>query len=716
MYKPFLISEFTSGLFTYLQPWISPRDSFTKTRNVYVNRGCLFSREGLDLINRRFFSKRVHVNGQQFSINLQGAFIGSIQIYGESILYHQNKDGSFKKIVGTDDIQFDFDPNTFDLSGTFTSAVNIVLYITYVHQGTPIRGIISFNDQDQQGVGFLLVDDKGLCCFFRNERVHNLLVDQLGSLFKRGESKFSFYIPWDFDLNTLELNFDVNGSKTRILGSNLVPQGIVTRISFDPGTNILSGTIQTVANDTSYVSYTLYPNTIFQGFGNIVSWDISKNYVVISNGVDRVLFFDIIKKTISKPYLPITEKALWSGTNQIANTQYVKFFKNRLLLLNNRIENAGDQDGFWSQSIRWSTPYLSQSSLFSHWNFVSDKPYGGEYSPDTNATVVSCGSVKDKLIVWYDEDVYSMEPTNVSQIPFVFNKINSSRYASCPFTSTDLDSTTQVLGRYGFLQSDGISVSRMDLSIPDYYKKIDFIHRERIMSHRFSGEDSRICTVYPSFSAVNSECDSILVYNFVENTFSEYSWGKPTVSCIGSIRYGHTVVWGDMRNYLFNPKEASFLFSSFINRSQEIVSVAGGAHGELYALRGSYDFNYLEDDIEPFSWEFSTCRFGPYLQEGYASFFGFLDIYFEGFGKKCPIILDIYSDGNNTPCKTVSFNLEAKKGVQTFHRVQLQVAAQLVELNFRSNDSIIDRGPLKIIGMILWAEKGGDIRNIKKLI
>lgn len=715
MYKPFLISEFSTGLFTYLQPWITPRDSFTKTKNVYVNRGCLFSREGLDLIGRRFYTQRVSSTQQQFTVSLKDAIVGSIQIKGTDFLYHQNQDGSFTKIVGVDDIIFNYDVNTGELSVELPSASPQVFYVSYYKIGTHIRGIIPFNDQDQQGVGYLLVDDDGFCCFFRNERVHYLTVDQLGSLFKVGATKFSFQIPWDFDLSTLNLDFHVNGTVTNI-GPDLKPSGVVSRITYTPGTKTLSGTFSSAARDGDYVRYRLYPNAIFKGFGNIVSWDISKNYIVISNGYDRVLFFDIINKTISKPYLPITEEALWNGTNQIATSQYVKFYKNRLLLFNNRIENAGKQDGFWAQSIRWSTPFLDQNSIFSHWNFVADKPYGGEYSPDTNSTVISCGSVKDKMIIWYDEDVYSMEPTSVSQIPFVFNKINSSRFATCPFTSTDLDTSTQILGSYGFLQSDGISVSRMDLAIPDYYKKIDFISRERIMSHRFSGEDNRICTIFPSFSSPNSECDSMLVYNFIENTFSEYSWDKPTLSCLGSIRYGRTITWGDMKKYKFTAKDAAFFFTSFVNRSMEIVSVAGGSSGELYALRGTADFNYLENKLEPFSWEFSTCRFGPFLQEGYASFFGFLDIYFEGFDLECPVVLDIYSDGKDVPSKSVSFVLAAKKGVQTFHRVQLQIAAQLIELNFRSDDSVVNRGPLKIIGMILWAEKGGDIRNIKKLM
>lgn len=715
MYKPFLISEFSSGLFTYLQPWITPRDSFTKTRNVYVNRGCLFSREGLDLIDRRFYTQRLSKNATVYELTLQDVIVGSIHVKNDDFFFTQEKDGSFTRVSGPQDITVSFDQGAGLLSVTFPTAQLRTFFVSFYKPTKPIRGIIPFNDQDQQGVGCLLVDDDGLCCFFRNERVHDVYVKQIGTLFNIGSKNFSFQIPWDFDFSTISFDFHVDGAVTTI-GSNLRPKGSVRSISYDASSKTISGELSKDPVSGDFVQYTLYPDIVFKGFGNIVSWDISKNFIVISNGYDRVLFFDIINKTISKPYLPITEEALWNGTNQIATAKIVKFYKNRLMLLNNRIENAGNQDGFWAQSVRWSTPFLDQNSLFSHWNFVSDKPYGGEYSPDTNSSVVSCGSVKDKMVIWYDEDVYSMDPTNVPQVPFVFSKINSSRFATCSYTSTDLDTTTQIMGSYGFLQSDGVSVSRMDLNIPDFYKKIDFISRDKMMSIRFSGEDSRICTVFPSYYSSNGECDSILVYNFVENTFSEYSWDKPTLSCLGYIRLGKTVVWGDMRNYKFTPQEASFSFSSFVNRALESVPVAGGMNGELYALRGSYDVNYVKNQKEPFYWEFTTCRFAPYIQEGYASYFGFLDIYFEGFDEACSVVLDVFSDGRDIPSKTIDFVLDAPNGVQTFHRIQIQIAAQMVELRFKSNASAKDRGPLKIIGMILWAEKGGDIRNITKML
>src|ERR1700754_2108626 len=44
--QPFLISEFKTGINTYLQPWIRPNDAFEPLINAYVRRGTINKRNG----------------------------------------------------------------------------------------------------------------------------------------------------------------------------------------------------------------------------------------------------------------------------------------------------------------------------------------------------------------------------------------------------------------------------------------------------------------------------------------------------------------------------------------------------------------------------------------------------------------------------------------------------------------------------------------------
>jgi len=45
-YQPFLISEFKTGLFNYLQPWIRPIDAFDPLQNAFIYRGVVQKRKG----------------------------------------------------------------------------------------------------------------------------------------------------------------------------------------------------------------------------------------------------------------------------------------------------------------------------------------------------------------------------------------------------------------------------------------------------------------------------------------------------------------------------------------------------------------------------------------------------------------------------------------------------------------------------------------------
>jgi hypothetical protein len=48
-YVPYLISAFTTGLDTVVQPWILPQDAFTEIVNAYIHHGVIIKRQGMQL-------------------------------------------------------------------------------------------------------------------------------------------------------------------------------------------------------------------------------------------------------------------------------------------------------------------------------------------------------------------------------------------------------------------------------------------------------------------------------------------------------------------------------------------------------------------------------------------------------------------------------------------------------------------------------------------
>lgn len=715
MNKPFLISEFKTGLFSYLEPWVSPKDSLRESKNVFVSRGCIVSRSGLDLIDHRFFYKRFSTTSNIFSTTLPDIIPNSIEVFSSNFLYKQNSKGSFYKADGNEILQISFDPSSSDLSITFPSNSSRSFFVSYCVLGSPIRAIIPFLDQESLKYGYLLADDSGLCLFVNGARKPDLLVDQLGLLFSQGVRSGSITIPWDFDPSSLVVTVNISGVPQSFSYNNgFSPSGHVQALSFNPGNKVLSFTLSVDPKPGDSLRFSLFPDQIFTGTGSVISWDSSRNYIAITNGADPILFFDIATNTISRPALPITNQALLSGTNQIKTAKYLRFYKNRLLLLDVEVVNAGGQNGFWRQSVRWSSLFLDQNSIYSHWNFVSDKPYGGEYSPDTNSQVVSCGVVKDKLVLWYTRDVYIMSPTGSPQSPFVFHKISNSKVAKCPYSSTDLDSTTQMFGNKGYLESDGVSVSRFDFKIPDFYKTIDFSQFDKIMSFRFSGDETRIATVFPSYDSPNGECDRMLIFNLIDESFAEFSWDEPTVSCLGHIYSAQVDIWESMKDRTLEQAK-KFTFSSFSPFVDEDLHVAGGMHGELYALRGVSDWNSSLKKKEPISWSFKTTDFSPFLEEALMSYVSCIDIYFVGDGLPMYVILDVFVNGSEAPCKSQPFVLEAPRGQFSFRRVHVQVAASFISFALRNDPSVPSFSSLKISGYSFFARPGGQNKNLRAI-
>lgn len=52
-YQPFAITEFKTGINTYLQPWIRPQDAFEPLVNAYINRGTINKRAGYTVFGNR---------------------------------------------------------------------------------------------------------------------------------------------------------------------------------------------------------------------------------------------------------------------------------------------------------------------------------------------------------------------------------------------------------------------------------------------------------------------------------------------------------------------------------------------------------------------------------------------------------------------------------------------------------------------------------------
>lgn len=99
-YQPFLISEFKTGINTYLQPWVRPNDAFEPLVNAYINRGTINKRAGYSQF------------GDQVAD--QNPIMGIMRYVDEAT-------GAYSLLVATTVNLYLYDPGANDFSGSITT-------------------------------------------------------------------------------------------------------------------------------------------------------------------------------------------------------------------------------------------------------------------------------------------------------------------------------------------------------------------------------------------------------------------------------------------------------------------------------------------------------------------------------------------------------------------------------------------------------------------
>lgn len=717
MPTPFVISAFKTGLFSYYNPWIAPQDSVSSANNIVISNGIIRSRNGLQF-NQDNYSYRITIlDNTTITYSLPAVKVNSLEILFEESIFKQNKDGEFYRFSGIDDLEISITNNVI----TFVADIRYLhkpIFITFTPLlNLPIRGLVSFGDPNTDDTGLLTFTDKGLTLFIRGERQKPLKVKQL--LFNINP-QYDLY-EWSMPIPFYRANFTVTiqlGDKTLTFTykNGFSPSDFIQKLFFNNQNNLVVN-LSNPAKKTGKVFVEFYAGyDIFSGRGEHIRYSTSKNLIAFCNTINRIGFFNIETLTLTFPDITITKDATTKPTNQIKTANHLKFFNNRLLLCSPTIINAENQNGTWFQSVRWSAPYLQDSDEYSFWNFTADTPgYGGEFSPDTNEEIIALSAVKDKLIAWFSESSYSVSTTSDMFLPFLFNKINNSQYADCPVSTTETEAHTQILGQSGYIQTNGIEVERIALKILGFTNKINFYFKNKIYSHRQIGITNYLITIYPSNKNRSEECDEAFMYNYIEDSFSYLSFHTVQPTSICTHKFSTKFVWRNMKNIPFNPVDAGHSFRYYSHYTTKKQTIFGSSTGALYFFTDDHDKLDEFSPPTPIPWSFKSSRLSPFINEGKSSFFHYIDIYFEGFDSPLNISMNIYINGRTKPAKSSDFSLQADKYTQTFKRIQLQVSAFFIELEFLNNTRLEEITPLKVLGFIIWADPTDDIKDCKYL-
>lgn len=742
-YKPFPISEFKSGLFTYLEPWIRPTDAFQPLDNAYVYRGSIYKRSGTNFFGRMQYCNNtiitngaIAANGSKSGTLAQFPIIGGAGNFVVTVLTSAGLEtftntGSTSpeiitgKIGGVNSDTFTINYTTgawtLQLSGGRSVGANVPVVAHYSYyplllttpQEAPIMGIKQWIDETTNTKKIVILDTKRLS-------VYNSVTDQfdavctvLQTLYvaQGGAETVTINIGW---LNIAPYTVSITDSVTTITdtptsstagtlssGGNFAAGGTVNYSTGDIGLNLgvgsVAGTVITITVGLQGDYFT----------GNASNFFNSANWLTdlfLTNGVDRVTLFDGTK--LSRPPLPITEANKLSFTNNITTCLDVKVYKNRMLYLFPSTTEGGPSTKD-PQSIRWSAQFVPT-------NTVADVAgNGGELSAPTADWLQASQFLRDYLIVFFEQSAWVFRFTGNSNDPFRWDKINNSKATNAPYGSVGYDERCTSMGNLGLIATDGVNVQRYDQEVIDLFNDIDQENFKQCFAQRFD-QLNQTWMLYVSQSGApgnNGVSDKAIVYNFIENTWATYSL---PLSCLGIGFQTFDVRWQDFGTGQSLFKEfptwsvTDVAWNSFLVQANMPFLLGGDHVGNVFTLNeGNLDFVNEDDPIlgNPIEAIITSTRWNPFIGEGARVQFGYIDLYYE-VDEECILIVEFFADNSSDPCLSNVMTLDtplSAGNTYAWKRIYLNIVGEFIQMRITT---VSDSG-MKIVGAMLWARPAG---------
>lgn len=259
---------------------------------------------------------------------------------------------------------------------------------------------------------------------------------------------------------------------------------------------------------------------------------------------------------------------LTNGTNAVLGCLLIVPYKNRLVLLNTIEGNnpaLGNTVSKFPQRARWSQ--LSLATGASATDFIlgwrDDLPGRGNFiDAATEESIVSCGFVKDELIVYFERSTWKLVYTGNEIGPFVWQRINSELGADSTFSNVQFDAGLIALGNVGIHTSNGSQVQRIDQDIPD---EVFDIHNgsdgpERVSAVRDFFQEI-VYFAYPTnISNIQTPGkiffpNKMVIYNYRNSTFS---FTDDNATTMGLFNPATSKTWSQLTNFTWEEWKATW--------------------------------------------------------------------------------------------------------------------------------------------------------------
>ena len=738
-YQPFLVAPISSGISTYLKPFMQPEDAFTDMQDCFCYRGSVRQRDGYDLFDNfpsiAGLDQAAWTDGTTTTYSGTLPFIGGGTDVGKKSLAISHVNSGTIVTNGTDD-------GAGNITGTNIAAGSTINYTTgawtinFTAAPTKNFGLkIVFGIK--LGVGNGTTGPYALSLpstspFSLPINPRSLVVGASTAPVQLSNTPFE--IEADDGLtgdltNTTPGNVTAGtityatGAITNLTFTNVVAAGndIWARWEYLPATTEPIKGIKFVWTTTGNQNTIVFTNTqaALVDAQNFKLTNISGPNFFTLTAADKQFYS--VANYLNKAFIlnnkdPLT---VWDGTflyqptvsltgggATLTTGLLVTLFKNRLIIFR----------------PTWSTLGIRpQQALFSALNnpfdFITDAlAHGGFVDAATNEWFITYEFLRDEIEAGFQESTWKFRYTGIDTDPYRWQKINDSRRVDAPYATVSFQNFITELGSNGFLRCDGVNTERYDDKIIDLaatsinQDNIDICNAIRydLLNQQF------IC--YPRKDLnVADFCENWLVWNFLENSFAIYNIAA---TCFGFYVNFKDLAWEDFTaanklDYAWEDfKDQNWL--SYFAQGNAKIGLFGTKDGKVMKLIS----DFATDNGTNFGFDFTSVQFNPFLKQGQQARFGFIDLYFDrplDFPAVDPnylISIDFFLDEQEAPYQTIIFNPSEddfiKKRIYSgaignFHSFRIYLSDDQI-----ANSTAATKG-FTLNGFILWMQPGGRI-------
>jgi hypothetical protein len=344
--------------------------------------------------------------------------------------------------------------------------------------------------------------------------------------------------------------------------------GGLTKIYVHNGSTWTNITRQTSSSDVNY-SATAKENWTSTVLGGVL---------VMSNGYDVPQFWGLTSG------LPGVSTKMADLSNWSASTHYpfsVKAFRSFLIALN--VTKAGTA---YTSLVKWSHEAATQA-LPSSWDETSATLDAGEYElADSKGDIVDGLPLADKFMIYKQDSTYVMSYVGTPFI-FAFRQLSPTIGAFSKNCVVEFNDKHFILGNGDIYVNDGMKLqSILPHKMRDYlFSSMNGDESDKSFVTADYGATEMYACYVSSSNVTNVQCDKALVWNWVNNTFTERDLPN-----LGMMAFGQegdplaSASWSaDTTTWANNTKNWSTSgASSFFNTAGKSLVMASATDTKLY--------------------------------------------------------------------------------------------------------------------------------------